>query len=91
VVTLGEKGAYVATKDDSGMVPAPRVEAVDPTGAGDAFNGALAVALTEGEPLRQAVSFANYAGALTATRRQVIPALPRRAELDEFRRNDVLE
>ncbi|MDG6929419.1 MAG: ribokinase [Nitrososphaerota archaeon] len=91
VVTMGEEGAFVATKEDSCAVPAPKVGAVDPTGAGDAFNGALAVALMEGEDLRQAVAFANYAGALTVTKREVVPALPTRAELEEFRRNDVLE
>ena len=91
VVTLGERGAYVATAGDSYRVPAPKVDVVDSTGAGDAFCGALGVALAEGEPLRQAVTFANYAGALTVTRKQVIPALPTRAEVDEFRRNDVLE
>ncbi len=91
IVTLGEKGARVTTQEDSVMVPAPRVKSVDSTGAGDAFNGALAVALAEGEPLQAAVRFANYAGALTVTREEVIPALPRRRELDEFRRNDVLE
>lgn len=91
VVTLGAKGARVVTREDSYSVPAPKVKAVDTTGAGDAFNGALAVALSEGEPLRQAVSFANYAGALTVTKQEVVPSLPTRVELDEFRRNDVLE
>ena len=91
VVTLGEKGARVVTKDDCVTVPAPRVKALDTTGAGDAFNGALAVALSEGEPLTSAVRFANYAGALAVTKLEVLPALPTRGELDEFRRNDVLE
>ena len=91
VVTLGERGARVVTKDGAVTVPAPRVRPVDATGAGDAFNGALAVALSEGEPLNSAVRFANYAGALAVTRREVVPALPTRLELDEFRRSDVLE
>jgi ribokinase len=91
VVTLGERGARVLTGDDSYSVPAPRVKVVDSTGAGDAFNGALAVALSEGEPLRQAVRFANYAGALCATKPEVVAALPRRAEVDEFLRTDALE
>jgi ribokinase len=91
IVTLGERGARAVTKEGSASVPAPRVTPVDTTGAGDAFNGALAVAISEGEPLTSAVRFANYAGALTVTRREVVPALPRRAELDEFRRNDALE
>jgi ribokinase len=91
VVTLGSRGARVVTPSDSYLVPTPKVKALDTTGAGDAFNGALAVALSEGEPLRHAVAFANYAGALTVTRREVIPALPSRAEVEEFRRNDILE
>ncbi len=91
IVTLGERGAHVVTEKDSYLVPAPAVKTVDETGAGDAFNGALAVALCEGEPLAAAVRFANYAGALTVTRREVIPALPTRRELDEFRRNDMFE
>ncbi len=91
IVTLGDRGARVTTTDDSYLVPAPSVEAVDTTGAGDAFNGGLAVSLSEGDPLAAAVKFANYAGALTATRDGVVPALPTRRELDEFLRNDVLE
>lgn len=91
IVTLGERGAHVVTERDSFLVPAPGVRVVDETGAGDAFNGALAVALCEGEPLATAVRFANCAGALTVTRREVVPALPTRRELDEFLRNDMLE
>jgi ribokinase len=84
VVTLGERGAFVATPDNRFMVPAPSVKAIDTTGAGDAFNGALATALAEGRPLREAVTFANLAGALTTTKKEVIPALPVRRELEEF-------
>jgi len=91
IVTLGDRGAQVTTRDDSFRVPAPKVRAVDATGAGDAFNGALAVALAEGEPLASAVRFANYAGAMTVMKEEVVPAIPTRKELDEFRREDVLE
>jgi ribokinase len=91
IVTLGAKGALVATREEHYTVPAPKVEAVDPTGSGDAFNGALAVALAEGEHLREAVEFACSAGALTATKREVIPALPHRWELEGFRRNNTIE
>lgn len=87
IITLGEKGARVTTADEIYNVRAPKVKVIDPTGAGDAFSGALAVALSEGTPLRQAVAFANYAGALTVTKREVIPALPRREEVEEFRKN----
>lgn len=84
IVTLGARGAYVSTDEGSYREPAPRVEAVDETGAGDAFNGALAVALAEGVPLREAVRFANLAGAMTVTKGEVISSLPMRKELERF-------
>lgn len=90
IVTLGEEGAYVATREKSYRVPAPRVKSVDETGAGDAFNGALAVALSRGEEMEEAVKFANSAGALTVTKEDVIPALPRTAEVEALRRSATL-
>lgn len=87
VVTLGERGAFVATPDDRFTVPVPSVKAIDTTGAGDAFNGALAIALAEGKSLREAVTFANLAGALTTTKKEVIPALPIRQELEDYGKN----
>jgi ribokinase len=90
IVTLGEGGAYVATEKRSYRVPAPRVRSVDETGAGDAFNGALAVALSKGEEMEEAVRFANVAGALTVTKEEVIPALPRLEEVEALRRSAVL-
>jgi ribokinase len=86
VVTLGEEGAYVATGEASYRVHAPKVKAVDTTGAGDAFNGALAVALNEGEPLSEAVALATCAGALSVRKPEVVAALPTRELLEEFRR-----
>jgi ribokinase len=86
VVTLGEKGAFVRTGGDSFTLGPPKVKAVDTTGAGDAFNGALAVALSEGKGIREAVEFANAAGALTVTKREVVPALPTRDEVDGLMR-----
>ncbi len=90
IVTLGEEGAYVATREKSYRVSAPKVKSVDETGAGDAFNGALAVALSNGEEMEDAVRFANAAGALTVTKEEVIPALPRTAEVEALRRSAVL-
>ena len=86
VVTLGEDGAFVRTGKESYRLRPPVVRAVDTTGAGDAFNGALAVAVAEGKGIREAVEFANVAGALTVTRREVIPALPRRREVNSLMR-----
>ena len=86
VVTLGHRGAYFATGQANEWVPGYAVEAVDTTAAGDAFNGALAVALAEGRNLAQAVSFANAAGALAATCAGAQPSLPSRSTLEEFLR-----
>jgi ribokinase len=84
VMTRGPEGALVV--DPGGMlaVPSHDVEVVDSTGAGDAFNGALAVALAEGDDLAAAASRAVAAGALACTKLGVIPSLPTRAELDAF-------
>ena len=67
-----------------GRVAGFAVDAVDTTAAGDAFAGALAVALGEGRPLAEAVRFGNAAGALAATRVGAQPGLPSRAEIDGF-------
>ncbi len=84
VMTLGSSGALVATPDASKHVPAPRVDAVDSTAAGDAFNGALAVGLCEGMDLEAAVRFAVKAAAISVTRRGAQPSLPSRDEVEAF-------
>ncbi len=55
---------------------------VDTTGAGDAFNGGLAVALGEGKSLQEAIRFANAVAALSVTRAGTAPAMPRREEVE---------
>ena len=87
VVTIGKRGALVVTPDSFEHVPAPRMDPLDPTGAGDAFNAALAVGLGEGLELRDAVEQANYAGAYCCTRLGVVDGLPTRAELEAFMRS----
>ena len=84
IVTLGEDGALVCAAGGHARLPAFRVEAIDTTAAGDAFNGALATALAEGAALEEATRFAMAAGALTCTRRGAQPSLPSRAEVDEL-------
>ena len=84
VITLGAAGAYVATADVRETIPGWRVESRDTTGAGDVFNGALAVALAEQMPLVDAVRFANAAAAISVTRDGAQPAAPRRAEILEM-------
>ena len=81
VTTLGEKGALIVTASSSKHVPAIRVQAVDTTGAGDAFNAGLASALACGEDIKSAVEFAVVTGGLAVTRDGVIPSLPKRADV----------
>jgi ribokinase len=83
-VTLGPEGCLVATNVGSVLVPAPEVVAIDTVGAGDAFNGALAVALVEGQPLLEAAAWACAAGALAVTQPGAQGASPRRLEIDRL-------
>jgi ribokinase len=68
VVTMGAAGALVAGPDGTAQVPSPRVTAVDTTGAGDAFTGALAWRLGTGDDLQTAVRFAVRVGAVAVTK-----------------------
>ena len=81
VVTLGERGAFIETGAWEREVSAIRVPAVDTTGAGDAFNAGLAVALAHGVDLEAAVNLAVIAGGLAVTKDGVVPALPRLGEV----------
>jgi ribokinase len=84
IVTLGSRGAVLVDAETSVHVPSFPVEAVDPTGAGDEFIGALAVFLGEGRPLAEAVRDAAAAAALSVTRIGTQVSFPTRAELDAF-------
>ena len=68
IITLGAEGAYVKSENYSGLVPGIKVKPVDTTAAGDVFNGALAVALSDGKNIKDAVVFANKAAAISVTR-----------------------
>ena len=81
VVTLGAKGAAVIEADKSTNVPSPQVAAVDTTGAGDAFAGALAAALANGAGLVEAAERAVKVAAVTVTRHGAQPSYPTAAEL----------
>ena len=84
IATLGEAGALVSTAEEQYVVPAYRVQAVDTVAAGDSFNGAFAVALTEGKSLQEAVRFANAMAALTVQVSGAIPSLHHRAQVEAF-------
>lgn len=82
VVTLGAEGALVAIGDSTTLVPAPPVNAVDATAAGDAFCAALADALCRGRPLLEAAQWAVRVGAATVTRPGAQASLPTPTEVD---------
>jgi ribokinase len=84
VLTLGAQGSLVAAGGQVKRVQAFPVQPVDTTAAGDAFNGALAVALARGQGLEEAARFANAAGALAATRTGAQPSLPTLAEVERL-------
>lgn len=84
VITLAERGAFYAGPDGCSAVDPFPVDAVDPTGAGDAFCGALAAALADGAAMRHALVAASAAGALAATRAGAAPSMPSRAEVEAF-------
>lgn len=84
IVTLGAKGALIATEQETELVPAFKVRSIDTTAAGDIFNGVLAVALTEQMSLAQAVRMANAAAALSVTRLGAQSSAPTRAAINRF-------
>ncbi len=88
IITLGERGAVVIDKTGREKhIPAPRVEAIDSTGAGDAFNGALATALSRGYSIEEAVQYACYAGAFLVARikrGELVKSLANQRELEKF-------
>ena len=84
IITLGSKGALIYSNGKAEMVPALKVEAVDTTAAGDVFNGALTVALSEGRSLKEAARFACKASAISVTRVGAQSSAPYRNEVDIF-------
>jgi ribokinase len=84
LLTLGSRGAYIATQEFKEMISGFTVKAVDTTAAGDVFNGALAVAIAENKPIREAISFANAAAALSVTKLGAQPSAPTKDEIDRF-------
>lgn len=84
IITLGARGAFVAGKQARGLVPGFKVKPVDTTGAGDMFNGTLAVALSEGKSLLDAARFASAAAAISVTRLGAQTSAPTRKEIDRL-------
>jgi len=88
IVTLGKEGALVVNSKETTHIPTfEEVEIVDTTGAGDAFNGGLAIALSEGKNLAEATYFANATASLNVAKIGTAPAMPYREEVEEFLKN----
>ena len=89
LITLGSKGAFFATKDDHGIVPAFKVKAVDTTAAGDTFLGALISQLDPAMTnLADAIRYAQRASSLTVQRMGAMPSIPTEAEVTVALAND---
>lgn len=82
IITMGAQGAYVQSDVLDTLVPSSKVNAVDTTAAGDTFNGALVVGLSEGKALEDAIAFANQAAAISVTRMGAQASCPTRAEIN---------
>ena len=85
IITRGSKGAYIYNKDIDLSIPAPKVNTMDTTAAGDVFNGALVVALSEQMNLEEAVRFAVVAAAISVTKMGAQSSAPNRSEVEGFR------
>ncbi|MCM3162326.1 ribokinase [Metabacillus litoralis] len=81
IVTQGEKGIYLY---QDGLIPGYKVETIDSTGAGDTFNGALALSLSKGNALKEACHFANAAAALSVTKLGAQSGMPTFEEVELF-------
>jgi ribokinase len=82
ILTLGANGVVASVGEEDGSVQGRRVVAVDTTGAGDCFVGAVVVGLSEGLSLRGALEFANTAASLSVTRMGASASFPRRADVE---------
>ena len=84
IITLGEYGAYYSDSETKFILPAFRINAVDSTAAGDAFNGGFTCAIARGEDVRSAMRYGSACGAITASRRGSLPSLPDGDEVEQF-------
>lgn len=85
IVTMGSLGVAWRIGTSHGHLTAPKVKTIDTVAAGDCFNGALAVALSQGKPPEEAIGFAVVAAALTTTRRGAAEAVPSLEDVCAFR------
>ncbi len=85
LITLGEKGCYFKNSNEEFLMPASKLNkpVVDTTGAGDAFNGALSVALSQNKTYKQSIEFANLVAGISVTREGAANSMPTKREIEE--------
>lgn len=84
LITLGSRGVYVNTGEKSMIIDSYKVNAIDCTGAGDAYNGGFVASLAEGNDIWYAAKYANAVGALSTLKIGTTPAMPNRITVDKF-------
>ena len=85
LITLGEKGCYFKNSNEEFLMPASKLNkpVVDTTGAGDAFNGALSVALSQNKTYKQSIEFANLVAGISVTKEGAANSMPTKKEIEE--------
>ncbi len=81
IITLGENGAYAILDNNEFYIKAPKIKAIDTTGAGDAFNGAFAFGISKGLTALEALKFSILVGSISTTKKGCQPAMPTLKEL----------
>ena len=84
IITMGSQGAFISSGDINKMIPSFKVNAIDTTGAGDAFNGGLLAALSKGKDIWEAATFASALAALSVQKHGATPSMPTLEEIEEF-------
>ena len=84
IITMGASGAFILSEEFEGMIEAPKVKAIDTTAAGDTFNGALAVFLSEGKSMVESVKLASKAASISVTRNGAQASVPYRKEVISY-------
>ena len=87
IITVGDQGVYYKTQDESGFVPSFKIDSIDTTSAGDAFNGAFASCLTKDMLIYDSVKFACAAGALAVSKKGVQDSMPYSNDIHSFMDN----
>jgi len=84
IITLGERGCLWMQANGSRVFPVKKVDAVDSTAAGDAFNGALAFSLASGHDVERAIEFANRVAAFSVTKAGAQSSMPTMQDIESF-------